>query len=234
MHTTAIIFDGGFGLAVNSDQLVHAIRYGSHLKLKDFSTVEEAYMYACFKHCQREFYTAPYKQIYLPKLTDMLNGQVFYTPTFVPDATPAYRIFAAVNAYSVAVLNNIDAMIAFTQQIQNFKIKEVSNLYEAQCYIDFQFLKYILPFGAYIKEPIPRCPQIPLNTIVQLQFVQWVQTHKISENIPANILNARTGNLSLNPSSNAKNSDYENGLLNLIDKAPKTIDLSNLMEPMQK
>lgn len=129
MHTTAIIFDGGFGLAVNSDQLVHAIRYGSHLKLKDFSTVEEAYRYACFKHCQREFYTAPYKQIYLPQLTDMLNGQVFYTPTFVPDATPAYRIFAAVNAYSVAVLNNIDAMIAFTQQIQNFKIKEVSNLY---------------------------------------------------------------------------------------------------------
>ena len=47
-------------------------------------------------------------------------------------------------------------------------------------------------------------------------------------------MNAQTGNLSLNPSSNAKNSDYENGLLNLIGTAPKTIDTSNLMEPMQK
>ena len=227
MRTTSIIFDGGFGLAVTTNQLVQAMKYGSNLKLQDFDSEEQAYMCACWEHCEREFRINPYRQPYLPKLVDLLTGQIFYTPTFVPDTTLAYRIFAAVNADCVAILDNLDAIITFTQQVQNFKINELANLYEAQHYIDFQFLKYILPFGAYIKEPIPRCPQIPLNTIVKVQFVQWFQTHITPENIPANILNARTRNISLNPSSNSKNPDYENGLMDLIDTPTKTPNIPN-------
>lgn len=216
MCPTAVIFDGGFALAENEGQLFQSLKCGGNLKIKDFSSLEQAYLYACHQHCKRAYWQNYGRRIYLPKFEDIVKNPIFRNADLIPYQEPAYRIFSAFNSHNVAILNNLDAIIAFTQQIQNFKIKEVSNPYTAQQYIDFQFLKYILPFGAYIQTNIPRCPQIPLNTIVPVSFVQWVQDNITPQTIPNDIFNA--GNV-----ISLQNPDYEKRLLDMVDRPMKTI-----------
>lgn len=231
MRPTAVIFDGGFALAENEEQLFQSLQYGGKLKIKDLLNLKQAYLYACNEYCKREYWRYYGKRIYLPKIEDMIKNPIFLNADLIPYQEPAYRIFAACSPNSVAILDSRDAVIAFTQQIENFKIKEVSNPYEAQQYLDFQFLKHILPFGAYFQTPIPRCPQIKLNTIVPVSFVQWAQNNITPQTIPNDILNARFNNFNPQSVTSLQNPDYEKRLLDMVEQPNKPIDSINLNVP---
>ena len=223
MRTIAVIFDGGFALAENENELFQSLKCGGNLKIKDLPDIEQAYLYACDQHCKSEYWKYYGKKIYLPRFEDMINNPIFRNADLIPYQEQAYRIFAAFNSNNVAILDNLDAIISFTQQIKNFKIKEVANPCEAQKYLDFQFLKYILPFGAYFQTPIPRCPQLPLNTIVPVSFVQWVQDNLTPQTIPNDIFNARFNNFYPQNVTLLQNPDYEKRLLDMVDQ-PKEND----------
>ena len=228
MCPTAVIFDGGFALAENEEQLFQSLQYGGNLEIKDLLNLEQAYVYACNKHCEREYWRCYGRRIYLPKFKDMIKNPIFLNADLIPYQEPAYRIFAACSPNSVAILDSRDAIIAFTQQIKNFKIKEVSNPDEAQRYLDFQFLKHILPFGAYVQTPIPRCPQIDINTIVTVSFAQWFQNNITPQTIPNDIFNAQFNNFNYQSVTSLQNPDYEKRLLDMVDQPNKTIDSINL------
>lgn len=187
----AVNFDGGFGVSSNADQIIANTNAGSNLLIRDFVSREQAYFYACQEYVKRELKNSPYRRIFLPRLEDLLTQPIFYTPDLVP-CFVAPRLFAAFSQNFVAILDNIPSLCGFIQQIENFEIREVYSTLEAQRFIEGKFYKTILPFGAYIDSPIPRCPQIPLNMMVQVPFVEWFQKNvvenlKIGENFPKNI-----------------------------------------------
>ena len=223
MRNIAVIFDGGFALAENENELFQSLQYGTKIKIRDCVSREQAYYYACSQHVKRGYWQNYSKQIYLPKFEDMIKNPIFRDADLIPYQGQNYRFFAAFNSNNVAILDNLDAIISFTQQIKNFKIKEVANPCEAQKYLDFQFLKYILPFGAYFQTPIPRCPQVPLNTIVPVSFVQWVQDNLTPQTIPNDIFNARFNNFYPQNITLLQNPDYEKRLLDMVDQ-PKEND----------
>ena len=194
----AVNFTGGFGLAENANQVIEAAKYGAHLKIRDFDSRAEAYWFACSEHVGRELKNSPDRMIYIPTLENMFARPIFYPADFVP-CYIAPRLFAAINENFVAILDDIPSLIDFMQNVEHFDIHETYSTLEAQRFIENSFYKIILTFISYIDVPIPRCPQIPRNTIVQLPFKDWIQENivkkfKNSEFFPQNLLLLNSSN----------------------------------------
>ena len=174
MRNFGIVFDGGFALANEEWQISNVASRHSNVEIKEYSTREQAYFYSAYKLNEREYWRNPYRQFPLPKMEDMCKENwSFYSPDYVGNFNPPIRFFAAVSKEYVGILDNVDALIGFLNQVPFVEIKECNSIIEAQNHINFIFLRYILPFGAYIEGNINRYTTIPLNTLVPSIFQNW-------------------------------------------------------------
>ena len=174
MHHFGILFDGGFALANEEWQIANVASQHSNIEIKEYPTREQAYFYTAYKLIKREYWRTPYRQLPLPKIEDMCNEHwVFYSPDYVGGFNPPIRFFTAVSKEYIGILDNVEALLGFIAQVPFSEIKECNSIIEAQNYINFHFLKYILPFGAYIEGNINRYATIPLNTLVPSIFKNW-------------------------------------------------------------
>ena len=84
MRHFGIVFDGGFALANEEWQIANVASQHSNVEIKEYPTREQAYFYTAYKLIDREYWRAPYRQLPLPKIEDMCNGNwVFYAPEYV-------------------------------------------------------------------------------------------------------------------------------------------------------
>lgn len=174
MRYFGIVFNGGFALANEEWQIANVANQHSNVEIKEYLTREQAYFYTAYKLIEREYWRVPYRQLPLPKIEDMCNEHwVFYSPDYVGGFNPPIRFFAAVSKEYIGILDNVEALLGFIAQVPFSEIKECNSIIEAQNYINFCFLKYILPFGAYIEGNINRYSAIPLNTLVPSIFKNW-------------------------------------------------------------
>lgn len=174
MRYFGIIFDGGFALANEEWQIANVASQHSNVEIKEYPTREQAYFYSAYKLNEREYWRNPYRQFPLPKMETMCNEHwVFYAPDYVGGFNPPIRFFAAISKEYIGILDNVETLVGFIIQVSFSEIKECNSIIEAQNYINFSFLKYILPFGAYIEENINRYSAIPLNTLVPSIFKNW-------------------------------------------------------------
>ena len=174
----SINFDGGFAITSEVGQVYEVVKRFTNVKISNFPDIVEAYFNACNEHVQREWRKNPMQKNYLPKLEDLQKNPVFCSPHYV-FSNVAYRIFAAVSLEYVAICDNVQIVFEFIQEAptmqENPKIEiyEVGNVDEAQKFIHWKFYQKILPYGAYIAEPIPFYSAIPINKLVQVKFKKW-------------------------------------------------------------
>ena len=184
MRYFGIVFDGGLALANEEWQIANVASQHSNVEIKEYLTREQAYFYSAYKLNEREYWRNPYRQFPLPKMEDMCNEHwVFYSPDYVGGFNPPIRFFAAVSKEYIGILDNVEALLGFIAQVPFSEIKECNSFIEAQNYINFHFLKYILPFGAYIEGNINRYATIPLNTLVPSIFKNWQDTVRLPNGI---------------------------------------------------
>lgn len=174
MRYFGIIFDGGFALANEEWQISNVASKHSNVEIKEFTTREQAYFYTAYNFIKREYWRAPYRQLPLPKMDDICGDHwVFYTPDYVGYCKFQTRFFAAVSQNYVGILDNIESLIGFLSQVPFSEAKECNSIIEAINHINFSFLKYILPFSAYIQGNINRYSTIQINTITPTIFKDW-------------------------------------------------------------
>lgn len=174
MKHFAIIADGAFALADAEWQIAQFITNHQNIKIQEFATREQAYLYCTYNFSEREYWKTPYKQIPAPRLEDMNNSHwIFCLSDYVGYLSPPIRFFAAYNQDYVAILDNIDALIGFINKVPFAEVRECNNIVEAHNILNFYPAKYIMAFGAYITGTIERYKNIPLNTIVPNIFKNW-------------------------------------------------------------
>lgn len=184
MRYFGIVFDGGFAIANEEWQIANVASQHSNVEIKEYPTREQAYFCTAYKFIKREYWRAPYRQLALPKIEDMCGDHwVFYMPDYVGGFNPPIRFFAAVSKEYVGILDNVEALIDFLAQVQFLEIKEFTNITEALNHINFYFLKYILPFSAYIPGNINRYSTIQINTLTPTIFKNWQDMIKLPNGI---------------------------------------------------
>ena len=174
MRHFGIVFDGGFALANEEWQIANVARRHSNVEIKGYHTREQAYFYTTYEFIKREYWRSPHRQLPLPKIEDMCNAHWgFYTPDYVGSFNPPIRFFAAVSKDYVGILDNVETLICFLEQVPFSEAKECNNCMEGINHINFSFLKYILPFSAYIPGNISRYSTIQVNTFTPTIFKNW-------------------------------------------------------------
>ena len=174
----SINFDGGFAITSEVGQVYEVVKRFANVEIENFHDIFKAYFKSCQKYIQKAWHKNPMSTVYLPKLEDLQKTPVFLSPNYVV-STVSYRIFAAVSLEYVAICDNVQIVFEFIQEAptmqENPKIEiyEVGNVDEAQKFIHWKFYQKILPYGAYIAEPIPFYSAIPINKLVQVKFKKW-------------------------------------------------------------
>ena len=98
------------------------------------------------------------------------------------------RVFVAIHPKTVGILTNAEAVVGFYEEVVYANIFEVNTIMEAQNAINFHFLRQIMPMSAYITEKIPYYNNIPINTILNVDYLEWIKKNlMIPKNLTYNI-----------------------------------------------
>jgi len=177
MVTFSIVFEGGFALTPICREVKFIAEKTCGVMIKAFPSREEAYKFACERFVEHELKKNPYGQPVLPRLEELKQKMIFRKPDVV-DHSVAFRIFAAIHPEYLGIMTNTEAMGGFLELFPvNSMVLEVGSVLEAQNFLNYEYLRRILPISAYIQEPIPYCKDIPVNVIIPTPYVAWMKKH---------------------------------------------------------
>ena len=153
------------------------------ININEFNSIESAYVQCCRVFIDHELKNGVREQIALPKLEDLPLNTAFYKMNHLKQNI-GQRVFVAIHPKTVGILTNAEAVVGFYEEIVYANIFEVNTIMEAQNTINFHFLRQIMPMSAYITEKIPYYNNIPTNTLINVDYLEWVKKNLI---IPKNL-----------------------------------------------
>lgn len=177
MFTFSVIFEGGFALTPICREVKFIAEKTSEVMIQAFPSREEAYKFACERFVEHELKKNPYEQPVLPRLEELKQKIIFRKPDIVNHSV-TFRIFAAIHPEYLGIMTNTESMAGFLENFPfNSMVREVGSVLEAQNFLNYEYLRRILPISAYIQESIPYCNNIPVNTIIPTPYVAWMKKH---------------------------------------------------------
>lgn len=174
MGTFGISFQGGFAITTNTAEMAAVIAKESGVEVWAFDSPEGAYVHLCRRHVEREYWAAPNTQIVLPRLEQLKETPVFHKYGHLPHPV-AVRFFAAAHPKAVGIFTCAAYVAEFLEMYQGSVVKEFSSVLAAQNWLNFRFLRYILPMSAYLGVATPYYAEIPLDVIFEVGFAAWFQ-----------------------------------------------------------
>lgn len=185
MITFAVVFDGGFALVDTCREVKAVMDNHFEILVKGFHTRQAAYVFCCYEHYRREFEKFPLMQPIFPKLEAFERLQVYCKPGFVPYGV-ASRVFAAVHSSYMGIMTSTESGIGFLEFLpMNSEIVEVESMAKAQNFLNYSYLKDIVPKSAYISDSIPYGDNIQPDIIIQVPYWDWMDQHCIlPKNLP--------------------------------------------------
>ena len=197
MSIFSTIFEPGFSISKNVMELGRVMSKYSDVHVVECANPEQAYIIACHELYERENEKGSSKIFGLPKLEEMIqkNIMTYIIPDSLSSIPPVSRIFAAISYHNVAILDSVANVIEFIQLNSPSEIIEKHDIVSAQSYIEFQFLKHIIPWIAYINSAIPLIPPIPINQMVTVNYIEWFIKNVT---IPQELLNNYYSNRPIN------------------------------------
>lgn len=175
MRMFGIIFNGGFAIVENTVTLAAVITTESQVEAWEFDCPEEAYVRLCGAYVEREYWGNPSAQIVLPRFEAFKDTPIFHKYGFVAQPV-SVRFFAAVNPDTVGIFTRPEFVAEFLESYPRSVVKEFGSIADAQNWLNFAFLRYLLPISAYVA-PVPYYAEIPLDVIFPVGFKDWWQAH---------------------------------------------------------
>lgn len=174
MRMLGISFQGGFAITTNTADMADVIAKESGGEVWEFDSTEAAYVHLCRRHVEREYWAAPNTQIVLPRLEQLKETPVFHKYGHLPHPV-AVRFLAVAHPRAVGIFTRAAYVAEFFDVYHGSVVKEFSSALDAQNWVNYQFLRYILPMSAYLGVATPYYAEIPLDVIFEVGFAAWFQ-----------------------------------------------------------
>ena len=176
-------YRGGFSLTRNLEPISWLIQNNNDLTVIESLNLEKAYAEACCQFVQEEWRRSPYTQITPPKLEDVVDTP-YRLESIIPKI-PSRRFFATFSPEYVGIYTSVDGAVEFLYHIKFSNLKEFTSEDEATLWLNEYFLLPLFSISAYCTDEIEYIKKIPLNTAVQVYYLQWWHNHlKAINNLP--------------------------------------------------
>lgn len=174
MRHFSIVANGAFALANEDWQIAHFVNEHCNVEIKELETRWDSYCYATNRFFCREYWRTPDRHFPFPRMEDMVrHNWIFRMKDHVGCLKPPIRIFAGFNIDYVGIFDNVAALISYLEQVPFAEARECNNTTDALDVINFQFLRYIQPFSAYISGDLQRYSTLQVNAITPTIFKNW-------------------------------------------------------------
>jgi len=174
MMVLATIFDGGFAILENREQVVCLVLKTKNVEIKSFDFAEDAYSYCCKQSARRWVDLGQILPLPLPPIDDLIKaGGVYINPFMNKEWVMNYpifyngRIFSTVGLFQCAHLFGIDklAEYIFNYSTQWIHICEVASGHEAKNHAIYEYKVQHMAMGAYLPAPLRIPDDLPENEI---------------------------------------------------------------------
>ena len=170
------LHEDGFMLSSNMTDIYNMIAYVSPVQVAEVNSLAEAYVNCCRRYVEHFFDKYPWTKPTLPMFEDAIKTP-FWTPGFMQKPIPSARFFAIAHPTHIAICDNIADAMDFLAVFPFSRLREYSNFMDALIWLNGVFLKRIFPMSAYITDAIPVVKDLPINTAVPVNFVEWYHQH---------------------------------------------------------
>ena len=168
---------GGFALPRDNAEMMYLMQQNSDIEIRETSSPWCSYEWACSSYVDKKLNSTHNLKV-LVATFDAICQMPFLEPGFMP-IVPNSRNFAIINQSYVGVYDNIEGSIEFLDYFHPTLLKEFQTESEAKWWINYNFLRYILPMSAYIDGEIPYIKEMPLNKAVPVHFFDWTKQNCI-------------------------------------------------------
>lgn len=170
-RTFRINYDGGFALANSTEMLNWLIENNRAVIVVETISIGQAYVDAANQFVHDEWIKNPYQQPILPRLEDLIK--LPYRVSSFISQIPSTRFFASVSIDNIGIFDNVKNAVEFIDYFKHSSLKEFSTIDEAKLWLNEKFLLPIFAISAYVTEPIEYIKNLPLNSVVPIQYRQW-------------------------------------------------------------
>ena len=164
-----VVYRGGIALAMGFENVAFLMQRNDDIELLERFKPQDAYIWATQKYVEQIERLQRYTMPIIPNLEDLMY-KAYHEPNFV-ESVPMNRFFAVITDGYVGIYTSVESVSEFLAYFHPTMLKEFTNVDEALSYINWFFLRRIFPLIAYITAPIQYMKDIPLNTVVPINFL---------------------------------------------------------------
>lgn len=165
-------FHRGFSAFNSPEEIMEVISQEVGIRISTCETIEHAYVAACKNYAWKEWERVPWVLPSLPRFEDWQAAGFHFTSGVPLMQPPCWRIFSARTYGVVAILTNTANVIDFLMQCPDASVIEEPSVQAAQNALNWVFLRHLLAFAPYITGGLPCLQNLPLDTIIPVDFAE--------------------------------------------------------------
>lgn len=167
-----IEFQRGFVAFNSPEEIVTVINQEVGIQISACETIEHAYVTACKNYAWKEWERNPWVLPSLPRFEDWQTADFHFTSGIPLMQPPSWRVFSARAYDAVAILTNTANVLDFLSQSPHSIVTEEPCVQAAQNSLNWLLLQHILPFVPYLTSGLPCLQNLPLDTIIPVNFAE--------------------------------------------------------------
>jgi len=165
-------FHRGFSAFNSHEEIVDVISQEVGVRISTCETIEHAYVTACKNYAWKSWERNPWVLPALPRFEDWQAAGFHFTSGVPLMQPPCWRVFSARSYDVIAILTSTVNVIDFLAQHPDSIVTEEPSVQAAQNALNWVLLQHLLPFAPYITEGLPCLQNLPLDTIIPVDFAE--------------------------------------------------------------
>lgn len=165
-------FSRGFAAFSSPREMAQVINQEAGIQISLCESYEYAYVTACKNYAWKEWERNPWVLPYLPRFEDWQSDNFNFSAGFPLIQPSCWRVFSARSGDNVAILTNTENVILFIEHHPYSIVLEESSVQAAQNSLNWVLLHRLLPFSPYLTNGLPCLQNLPLDTIIPVNFAE--------------------------------------------------------------
>ena len=167
----AVIYRGGFAVTDRLDFLIWLMEHNNKLEIQEFSSYWDAWQWSSHKYVDEKLKREQNLNVLVPTIGQIM--QMPYHELGFVEIVPAKRYFAIASRNYVGIYETIQGAVEFMNEIHPTMLKEFQSESEARFWLNYVFLRHILPMRGYLTGEVPYIKDMPLDKAVAVNFIDW-------------------------------------------------------------
>ena len=165
-------FHRGYAAFNSPHEMSEVINQEVGIQISACETIEHAYVTACKNYAWTSWERNPWVLPALPRLEDWQAAGFHFSAGVPLMPPPCWRVFSARSYDVIAILTSTVNIIDFLAQHPGSIVMEEPSVQAAQNALNWVLLRHILPFSPYLVHGLPCLQNLPLDTIIPVDFAE--------------------------------------------------------------